>query len=141
MTTLDFKGDTHSLEQPTPFQAGSSRRPTCRMKNSLRLDHSTSLVEINDQLNNLPFGRFNHRLSLSFSIIMFWIIGRHCIASWNCSAICQLLLFIANLILSFRAQHTGTKGEDKAFWQLIEWVRRLSDLHFFVISVAFVPFY
>ncbi|KAG5594929.1 hypothetical protein H5410_036161, partial [Solanum commersonii] len=54
-----------------------------------------------------------------------WIIGRHSTASWNCPTICRLLLFTADLILSIRAQHTRTKGEDKIFWQLTEWVREL----------------
>ncbi|KAG5576519.1 hypothetical protein H5410_056653 [Solanum commersonii] len=52
----------------------------------------------------------------------------------------QLFLFITDLILSFRVQHTGRKGEDKTFWRLAEWVRRFLDLHFFVLSAAFVPF-
>uniref|UniRef100_M1DF99 Uncharacterized protein n=1 Tax=Solanum tuberosum TaxID=4113 RepID=M1DF99_SOLTU len=38
------------------------------------------------------------------------------------------------------AQHTGTKGEDKTIWQFAEWVRQFSDLHFFVLLAAFVPF-
>uniref|UniRef100_M1E1A2 Uncharacterized protein n=1 Tax=Solanum tuberosum TaxID=4113 RepID=M1E1A2_SOLTU len=39
-----------------------------------------------------------------------------------------------------RAQHTGTKGEDKTFWRFTEWVRQFSDLHLFVLSAAFVLF-
>ncbi|WMV24845.1 hypothetical protein MTR67_018230 [Solanum verrucosum] len=98
------------------------------------MDHSASLV------GDLPFGRFHHRLALSFSIVVFWIIWRHSTASRNCSATRQLLLFTTDLIRSFRAQHTGTKGEDKTFWRFAEWVRRFLDLHFFILSVAFVPF-
>ncbi|KAG5631692.1 hypothetical protein H5410_003409, partial [Solanum commersonii] len=69
-----------------------------------------------------------------------WIIGRHSTASRNCSATRQLLFYTADLILSFRAQHTGTKVEDKTFWPLSEWVLRFSDLHFFVHLATFVPF-
>uniref|UniRef100_M1DAJ9 Uncharacterized protein n=1 Tax=Solanum tuberosum TaxID=4113 RepID=M1DAJ9_SOLTU len=86
-------------------------------------DHSASLVEIIDQLSDPPFGRFHRCLALSFGIVVFWIIGRHSIASRNCSATRRLLLFTADLILSFRAQHTGTKGEDKTFSRLAERVR------------------
>ncbi|WMV37512.1 hypothetical protein MTR67_030897 [Solanum verrucosum] len=102
--------------------------------------HSVPLVKIADQLGDPPFGRFHCHLGLSFSIVVFWIIGRHSTTSRNFSATRRLLFFTADLILSFRAQHTGTKGEDKTFWRLTEWVRRFLDLHFFVLSAAFVPF-
>ncbi|KAG5590739.1 hypothetical protein H5410_041253, partial [Solanum commersonii] len=39
------------------------------------MDHSASLVKIVDQLGDSPFGRFHCRLALSFSIVVFWIIG------------------------------------------------------------------
>ncbi|KAG5599481.1 hypothetical protein H5410_030851 [Solanum commersonii] len=48
-------------------------------------------------------------LALAFSIVVFWIIGQHSTALRNCWVIRQLLFFTANLIFSFRAQHTGTK--------------------------------
>ncbi|WMV08824.1 hypothetical protein MTR67_002209, partial [Solanum verrucosum] len=103
-------------------------------------DHSVKLVGIVDQLSDQLFGLVHHRLALFFSIVVVWIIGRHSTASRNCSVIRRLFVFTADLIRSFRAQHTGTKGEDKTFWRLVEWVRRFSDLHFFVLSTAFVPF-
>uniref|UniRef100_M1DLR6 Uncharacterized protein n=1 Tax=Solanum tuberosum TaxID=4113 RepID=M1DLR6_SOLTU len=78
-------------------------------------DHLASLVEIADQLDDPPFGRFHCRLALSFSIVVFWIIGRYSTASRNCLATLRLLLFIADLILSFKAQNNGTNGEDKTF--------------------------
>ncbi|WMV13697.1 hypothetical protein MTR67_007082, partial [Solanum verrucosum] len=40
---------------------------------------------IADQLGDPPFGRFHHRLALSFSIIVFWILGRYSTALRNCS--------------------------------------------------------
>ncbi|WMV30229.1 hypothetical protein MTR67_023614, partial [Solanum verrucosum] len=54
--------------------------------------HLALLVEIANQLDDPPFGRFHRRLALSFSIIMFWIIGRHSTTSRNCSATRQFLL-------------------------------------------------
>uniref|UniRef100_M1DUS6 Uncharacterized protein n=1 Tax=Solanum tuberosum TaxID=4113 RepID=M1DUS6_SOLTU len=86
-------------------------------------DHSAPLVEITNQLGDPPFGRFHHRLVLSFSIVVFSIIGRHSTTSRKCLATCRLLFFTADLIPSFMGQHTGTKGEDKTFWRLAEWVR------------------
>ncbi|KAG5612205.1 hypothetical protein H5410_023486 [Solanum commersonii] len=157
----NYSGVKFSLEQLIPNQMGSSRTPTCRMKNNLRLipltlsiskqakneestrpkskflelkpfessssskpspylelktDHSASLVEIANQLSDPPFGSTTLR---------------------NCLATRRLLLFTTDLILSFRAQHTGTKGEDMTFWRFTEWVRRTSDLYFFVLSAAF----
>ncbi|KAG5571271.1 hypothetical protein H5410_061037, partial [Solanum commersonii] len=55
----------------------------------------------------------------------------------NCSATRPLLLFIANLIFSFRDQHTGTLGEIKAVRWLSQWLRQSSGLLFFIISAAF----
>ncbi|KAG5586399.1 hypothetical protein H5410_046833 [Solanum commersonii] len=52
-------------------------------------DHSTQLVGIADALGYPRYG----------------------VASRNCSVIRRLLPFIANLIFSFKAQHTGTLGE------------------------------
>ncbi|WMV18573.1 hypothetical protein MTR67_011958 [Solanum verrucosum] len=75
--------------------------------------HSTSLVRIADQLGYSPFGIVHLRLAPAFNIVMLWIIGRHGTASRM--AIHRLLSFFANLILSFRAQHTGTKGEVRPF--------------------------
>ncbi|KAG5595038.1 hypothetical protein H5410_036270, partial [Solanum commersonii] len=103
-------------------------------------DHSAQLVGIADQLDDPPFGIVHRRLALAFSIVVFWIIRRHSTASQNFSATRHLFLFTANLILSFRAQDTGIKGEDKTFWRLANRVRRFSDLHFFVLSATFVPF-
>ncbi|KAG5599708.1 hypothetical protein H5410_031078 [Solanum commersonii] len=68
-----------------------------------------------------------------------WIIGRHSKDLWNYWAIRRLLLFTTDLILSFRAQLTGTKGEDGTCWRHAEWVRRFSGLHFFDVSATFVP--
>uniref|UniRef100_M1DHD7 Uncharacterized protein n=1 Tax=Solanum tuberosum TaxID=4113 RepID=M1DHD7_SOLTU len=124
MTRLNFKEDKLSLEQLTPFQMCSSRTPTCRMKTSLRpnpltllssvcgyADHSASLVEIADQFGDSPFGVVHRLLAPSFSTVVLWVIWRHGIASWNFSAMRRLFPFSADLILSFRAQHTGTKGK------------------------------
>ncbi|KAG5586105.1 hypothetical protein H5410_046539, partial [Solanum commersonii] len=101
-----------------PFDSPSSSKPSSNLELKIlcfKMDHLTSLVEITDQLSDSPFCRFHRCLALSFNIVMFGSLGDI-------------------------AQHTGTKGEDKIFWQLTEWVRRFSDLHFFILSAAFVPF-
>ncbi|KAG5631955.1 hypothetical protein H5410_003672, partial [Solanum commersonii] len=96
-----------------PFE---SSKPSPSLELKILSDHSASLIKITDQLGDPPF------------------------ASRNCSLIRRLLLFTTDLILSFRAQHTRTKGEDKIFWRLAKWVHRFSNLHFFVLSAAFVSF-
>uniref|UniRef100_M1DJ19 Uncharacterized protein n=1 Tax=Solanum tuberosum TaxID=4113 RepID=M1DJ19_SOLTU len=78
-------------------------------------DHSASLVGIADQLGDLPFGVIHRRIVPAFSIIVLWVIGRYGTASRNCSAMRSLLPFSTDLILFFRAQHTGTKGEVRPF--------------------------
>ncbi|WMV29997.1 hypothetical protein MTR67_023382, partial [Solanum verrucosum] len=78
-------------------------------------DHSASLVRITDQLHDSPFGVVHRRLAPAFSIVVLWVIGRHCIASQNCSAMRQLLPFSTDFILYFRAQYTGTKGKLRPF--------------------------
>uniref|UniRef100_M1DIU8 Uncharacterized protein n=1 Tax=Solanum tuberosum TaxID=4113 RepID=M1DIU8_SOLTU len=92
------------------------------LQNSLKLkakisktDHSASLVGIADQLGDSPFGVVHHHLAPAFNITVLLVIGRHGTASRNFSAILQLLPFSADLILSFRDQHTRTKGEVRPF--------------------------
>ncbi|WMV13558.1 hypothetical protein MTR67_006943, partial [Solanum verrucosum] len=102
-------------------------------------DHLAKLVGIAYQLSDPPFRLVHHALALAFSIVVFWISRKHP-SSWNCLATCQLLLFTADLILSFRAQHTGTKGKDKIFWRLTKRVRRFSDLRFFVFQLLLFLF-
>uniref|UniRef100_M1DWV5 Uncharacterized protein n=1 Tax=Solanum tuberosum TaxID=4113 RepID=M1DWV5_SOLTU len=72
-----------------------------------------------DQLGDSPFDRFHRRAALTFNIVVFWIIGRRSTASRNCLAIRRLLLFTADLIRSFMAQHTGTKGEVRSFGDML----------------------
>ncbi|KAG5609565.1 hypothetical protein H5410_020846, partial [Solanum commersonii] len=79
------------------------------------VDHSATLVEIVDQLGDSPFGVVHRRLALSFNIVVFWIIRRPSTTSQNFSTTRQLLLFTADLILSFRVQYTRTKGEVRSF--------------------------
>uniref|UniRef100_M1DJE0 Uncharacterized protein n=1 Tax=Solanum tuberosum TaxID=4113 RepID=M1DJE0_SOLTU len=78
-------------------------------------DHSASLVGIADQLDDLPYGVIHRRLVPAFSIVVLWVIGRHGTASRNYSAMRRLLPFSTNLILFFRARHTGTKGKVRPF--------------------------
>uniref|UniRef100_M1DYP0 Uncharacterized protein n=1 Tax=Solanum tuberosum TaxID=4113 RepID=M1DYP0_SOLTU len=79
------------------------------------MDHSASLDGIADQLGDLPFGVVYCCLAPAFSIAVLWVIGRNGTASQNFSAMRQLLPFSADLFLSFRSQHTGTKGEVRPF--------------------------
>ncbi|KAG5595069.1 hypothetical protein H5410_036301 [Solanum commersonii] len=104
------------------------------VKKCVAKDHSVQLVGIADALGDPPFGRLHCLLALAFSIFAFWIIEQYSTTSRNCSTKCQLLLFIADLIFFFRAQHTGTLGEIKAIRRLTECIRRSSDLLFFVFS-------
>ncbi|KAG5599015.1 hypothetical protein H5410_030385 [Solanum commersonii] len=69
---------------------------------------------IADALGDLSFGLLHRLSTFAFSISAFWIIGRYSTASQNYSVTRRLLLFIAELIFSFRAQYTGTLGEVKA---------------------------
>uniref|UniRef100_M1DGT3 Uncharacterized protein n=1 Tax=Solanum tuberosum TaxID=4113 RepID=M1DGT3_SOLTU len=78
-------------------------------------DHSVSLVRIADQLGDSPFGVVHRRLAPAFSIVVLWVIRRYGIASRNFSEMRRLLPFSADLILSFKAQHTGTKGKVRPF--------------------------
>ncbi|WMV09913.1 hypothetical protein MTR67_003298 [Solanum verrucosum] len=89
------------LSQVSPTQAGICAKA----------DHSASLVGITDQLNDLLFGVLHRRLAPSFSIVVLWVIGSHGTASRNFSVMRRLLPLSTGLILSFRALHTGTKGE------------------------------
>uniref|UniRef100_M1DBU0 Uncharacterized protein n=1 Tax=Solanum tuberosum TaxID=4113 RepID=M1DBU0_SOLTU len=79
------------------------------------VDRSASLVGIADKLGDSPFGVVHRRLAPALSIIVLWFIGRHGTASRNCSVMCRLTPVSADLILFFRAQHTGKKGEVRPF--------------------------
>ncbi|WMV18550.1 hypothetical protein MTR67_011935, partial [Solanum verrucosum] len=74
-------------------------------------DRSVLLVGIVDQLSDSPFGVVHRYLIATFCIVVLWAIGRYDTASWDFSAMRRLLPFFVDLILLFRAQHTGTKGE------------------------------
>jgi len=99
-----------------------------------------TLMRIADAFGDPPFGLLRRLSSFSFSIFVSWIIGRCSTASWSRSTIRRLLLFTADLLLSFWAQHIGTKGEYVIYWRFAEWVRRFADLHFFVLLVSFASF-
>ncbi|KAG5606187.1 hypothetical protein H5410_027679, partial [Solanum commersonii] len=54
-----------------PLESSSSSKPSPNLELKILLDHSTSLVEIANQLGDPPFGSFHRRLALSFSIVVF----------------------------------------------------------------------
>uniref|UniRef100_M1DXN8 Uncharacterized protein n=1 Tax=Solanum tuberosum TaxID=4113 RepID=M1DXN8_SOLTU len=100
--------------------------PELEKKGKIRLfticaaaDHSASLVEIANQLDDLPFGvNFSamRRLILFSADLILSFRDQHTgTKGENFSAMRRLILFSADLILSFRDQHTGTKGEVRPF--------------------------
>uniref|UniRef100_M1E0T8 Uncharacterized protein n=1 Tax=Solanum tuberosum TaxID=4113 RepID=M1E0T8_SOLTU len=98
-----------------PFGSSSLQNPLKLRTKISKTDHSASLVKIADQLGDSPFGVVHHRFAPTFSIVVLWVIGRHGTSSRNFSVMRRLLPFSADLIISFRAQHTGTKGEVRLF--------------------------
>uniref|UniRef100_M1DV80 Uncharacterized protein n=1 Tax=Solanum tuberosum TaxID=4113 RepID=M1DV80_SOLTU len=122
-----------------PFGSSSLQNSHNLREKVSKKDHSTSLVGISDQLGDTPFVVVHHRLAPAYSIIMLWVIKRHGNPSRNFSVMRRLLPFWADLILSFRTQHTGIKAS-KTLRRLAKWTRRSSCLHFFVLFSLFVPF-
>ncbi|WMV40874.1 hypothetical protein MTR67_034259 [Solanum verrucosum] len=105
------------------------------------------LVTIADAFSDPPVGLLCRLSLVAFSIFVSWIIGRCSTASRSHSEIRRLLFFTTSFLLSFKAQHTGTKDEYAICWQFIEWVwrfvewvRRFADLRFFVLSASFYCF-
>ncbi|KAG5632219.1 hypothetical protein H5410_003936 [Solanum commersonii] len=79
-----------------------------QQKGFVTMDHSGSLVRIVDQLGDSPFGLVHRRLAPSFTSSCSGSLGDMvllCGTSWQC----------ADLILSFMAQHIGTKGKVRPF--------------------------
>ncbi|KAG5585919.1 hypothetical protein H5410_046353 [Solanum commersonii] len=69
----------------------------------------------------------------------FEALGDKSAALQNCSVMCRLLLFITDLTFSFRAHHTGTKGDLQADRRLANRVWRSSCLYFFILFIRLVP--
>uniref|UniRef100_M1DYE8 Uncharacterized protein n=1 Tax=Solanum tuberosum TaxID=4113 RepID=M1DYE8_SOLTU len=61
-------------------------------------------------------------------------LGNPITASRNRSATRRLLLYLADLIFSYRAWHTRTLGEIIVIRRLAQWIRRSTGLLFFVLS-------
>uniref|UniRef100_M1D842 Uncharacterized protein n=1 Tax=Solanum tuberosum TaxID=4113 RepID=M1D842_SOLTU len=103
-------------------------------------DLSATLEGIAVAFGDPPFDLVRRLSSVAFNIFVSWIIGRCRTASRSPLVVRRLLLFIADLLLSFRAQHTGTKGEYAIYWRFAEWVRRFAYFHFFVLLASFALF-
>ncbi|WMV46816.1 hypothetical protein MTR67_040201 [Solanum verrucosum] len=76
------------------------------------------------------------------NILKVYNFGRSILASRNHSAIRRLLLFVADLVLSFRAWHTGTLGgqmSHSATHRVLLAILRLALLHFFSLFCSFLP--
>uniref|UniRef100_M1DPP9 Uncharacterized protein n=1 Tax=Solanum tuberosum TaxID=4113 RepID=M1DPP9_SOLTU len=68
-------------------------------------DHlAKSLVGIIEQLGDSPFGVVHRRLAPTFYIVVLWVTGRNGTASRNFLAMCRVLPFFADLILSFSVE-------------------------------------
>ncbi|WMV54257.1 hypothetical protein MTR67_047642, partial [Solanum verrucosum] len=91
-------------------------------------------------LGDLPFGQFHCLFALAFSIFQVCNFGRSNSASRNHSTIHRLLISLADLVLSFRAWHTGTLGGQMATWPLAKYTWRSPDSLFFLLLARFVPF-
>ncbi|WMV45880.1 hypothetical protein MTR67_039265 [Solanum verrucosum] len=132
------KGDlTHCLSQ---FKVKSEPVNLVGLKVFEILDLLETLVGITDAFGDPPFNQLRRLSSVAFSIFVSWVIGRCSTASRSRSAIRQLLLFTADLLLSFNAQHTRTKGKYAIYWRFAEWLRRFADLQFFVHLASFAHF-
>lgn len=110
-----------------------------RLKPS-NLQSSMQLVWIACQLGDPSFGIFHCRLAFAFNIFAFCNIGRYSTSSQNCLETRRLLLFIDDLILLFKVHRARTLGEDDAFCQLIEWIRRYPFHRLFIISTYLLLF-
>lgn len=102
-------------------------------------DHSVQLIGIVDQFGDPPLGIFIFILHKTSTYLCFGSL-RHCTASQICTVTLLPLIVTTDLILSLKAQLIGSKGEDETFWRHAEWVQQSSNIHFFVLLAAFVPF-
>ncbi|KAG5571600.1 hypothetical protein H5410_061366 [Solanum commersonii] len=116
-----------------------------------KLDPSAKLVGITKTFGDPPFVGIADTLAicllvdfitfllLPLAFSHFEALGNRSNASQNCSMTCRLLLFIAELTFSFRAQHTVIKGDLQVDRRLANRGRRSSSLHFFVLFIRLVP--
>uniref|UniRef100_M1DR99 Uncharacterized protein n=1 Tax=Solanum tuberosum TaxID=4113 RepID=M1DR99_SOLTU len=81
-------------------------------------DNSAQLVGIADSLGDPPFGLVHRLSTLAFNKFKFCNVGRWSTALRNRSATRRLLIYLADLIFSFRAWHTGILSETIAIRQL-----------------------
>ncbi|KAG5610010.1 hypothetical protein H5410_021291 [Solanum commersonii] len=85
-------------------------------------DHLTLLVEIADQLGDPPFDRFHRRLALSFSIVVFRLLGD--IVALRGTARQYIDCSFSPPIWSFPSglSMLEQKARIRPFWRFAEWV-------------------
>ncbi|KAG5595144.1 hypothetical protein H5410_036376 [Solanum commersonii] len=88
------------------------------------MDHSASLVEIADQLSDLPFDRISLSSCSILQLRLVWIIRQHGTALWNCSAIRRLLFLTVDLSFPSGLNTLVQKARIKPFWQFADWILR-----------------
>ncbi|KAG5590361.1 hypothetical protein H5410_040875 [Solanum commersonii] len=129
-------GGTFGVLLPSAFSRSESLGNIILLRRTAQ--HTGTLEEVKALWRLAEFiRRSSCLLFFIFSAILFHFANT---ASRNCSATRRLLLFIADLIFSFRARHTRTLGKFKAFRRLTKCIRRSSSLLFFVFSAILFLF-
>ncbi|KAG5599569.1 hypothetical protein H5410_030939, partial [Solanum commersonii] len=127
-----------SLEMK-PSSSSSFHNPL-KLRAKIKTDHSVTLVEIADQLDDSPLDVVHRCLAPSFSIVMLWVIGRHSTGSRNISAMRRLLPFFCRLDPFLQGSVHWNKRRSETLQRLAMWTRRSSGLYFLCFFLPFCSF-